>query len=238
MSDASREILRAWLRRELALGSAYLDDQVAHLYSGALGRVVNPLVGIIYRFAQRERILRRARAQMGLLLDLAERWDGTNTRALVESRLEDLLKTEELYMRGKKDHPRFPEVADRLRQAFEGRLESLARIFRARGTTYDELAVSAYPTLEEAMVPIRRQFQIFEELLTLVETEENLLAIPRVIRREILHILRSVYEWYRAEVEMYLRRMYGAQAPATVPTPGSGLAGIQEPPDGGPRAAT
>lgn len=205
--ELNKEILRLWFERQLSVGARYLDDQVAHLYGGVMGAIVNPFVVVFYRFIQRERVLNRARRQLNILLDATEDVEqGLSVDAALDKWTEPLLKTEELYFRCDRDHPDFPQVLPFVREAWRGRLESLARMVRAEGQSFDDLMRSAF-SRAEAEEFWNIQYRVLERLLDLVE-QSDMLKVPKIIRKEVLGLMRTGYAWYRNWMGEEILRIY------------------------------
>lgn len=197
-----------WLHRQLTLGSRYLDDQLAHLYSGVVGALVNPWVVLFYRFVQRERSLRRVRTQMDIFLEATDAVEaGASSEAVLEQHSERLFRTEEIYNRCRTDHPDFPKAAALIRESHRARLASLVRMLRADGASFEEMMRGAF-TRQEAEELWNIQYRVLEQLLALLE-DGDLLKVPGVIRKEVFLTLRGIYEWYRRWMGEEMDRIYG-----------------------------
>lgn len=209
--ELNKEILRLWFERQLTIGARYLDDQVAHLYSGVMGALVNPFVVVFYRFIQRERVLNRARRQLQVLLDATDDVEqGLSVDSALDKWTEMLLKTEELYSRCNRDHPDFPKVLPPIREAWRGRLDSLVRMVRAEGHSFDDIMRNAF-SHAEAEEFWNIQYRVLEGLTDLVEQSE-MLRVPKIIRKEVVGVIRAGYAWYRRWMGEEMARIYASPA--------------------------
>lgn len=214
--EMNREIVRLWFERQIAVGASYLDDQVAHLYGGVMGAVVNPFVVVFYRFIQRERVLNRIRRQLNLLLDATDDVEqGLPVDAALDKWTEPLLKTEELYFRCDRGHPDFPKVLPFVREAWRGRLDSLARMVAAEGQSFDDLMRNAF-SRAEAEEFWNIQYRVMEGLLDLVEQSE-MLRVPKIIRKEVVGVMRAGYAWYRRWMGEEILRIFEGSGGAPAP---------------------
>ncbi|MEM3087453.1 MAG: hypothetical protein QXO51_02360 [Halobacteria archaeon] len=212
--ELNKEILRLWFERQLTVGARYLDDQVAHLYSGAMGAIVNPFVVVFYRFMQRERVLNRARRQLSILLGATDDVEqGLSVDAALDRWTGELLRTEELYVRCDRDHPDFPKVLPFVREAWRGRLDSLVRMVRAEGHSFDDLMRNSF-SRAEAEEFWNIQYRVLERLLDLAEQSE-MLRVPKIIRKEVVGVMRAGYAWYRQWMTEEIRRIYREAGGAT-----------------------
>jgi hypothetical protein len=202
-------LINGRLDRELKRGSEYMDYKVAHMYSGVFGMIVNPLVSLIYKFAARESIIKRAQRQLDLIVSCASKYNGKNLDALVDEHLEEYLNTEEAYVRGNRNHKKFPEVKKILRSAFRARLAAVTEILDGEGETYDDLARSVFPKREQSEKLCNEQLEIAEKLIVMLDEEKDLVRIPSLIRKEVLTMLRSGFEWYKKTLKEELEEMYG-----------------------------
>ena len=202
------KIIRERLDYELELGFKYVDNKVAHLYSGVFGLLVNPIVKFFYTFIARDAIVKRARKQLDVIFQCAGEYDGRNLDKIVDEHFEEYLQTEEVYIRGNRNHPKFREVKKLEREVFKGRLEPIAMLLDGDGETYEELTRSIFPKRGEAEKYCWKQFELADKLIQMVKGERNLVRIPSVIRTEVFAILDSGYAFAKKTLKEQLDGTY------------------------------
>lgn len=208
------DIIRDRLEHEIGLAFAFFENQISRLFPGALGVLLNPLASLLYRVAAKEAVAKRAREQLEIYLECAERFDGGNLDSLVKENFDRFLKTEELYARGNRKHPRWKEVVALEREIFRGRIEPLVRLAReGRGESYEELTRTAFPSRREAEEVLERQLELGEKLIDLVRKEPGLAPIPSMLRETVLKLLGTGVEFARQTLEEQLDAAYGPLSP-------------------------
>lgn len=204
------DLIRDRLEHEIRLMLRFMDHQVGRLFSGPLGFFLNPLVRLFYHFAAQEAAIRRARLQLELYLECASKFDGRNLDKLVAENFERFLKTEEIYARGNRNHPKWKAVLAIERATFQGRLEPLVRLAReGRGETYEELTRAAFPSRKEAEEVLECQFELGEKLIDLVRKEPGLVPIPSMFRETVLNLLGTGVEFARHTLKEQMDAAYG-----------------------------
>lgn len=204
------DLIRDRLEFEIGIMLKFVENQVGNLFPGPLGVLLNPLARLFYRFAAQEAAIRRAREQLELYLECASEYDGKNLDRLVAVNFDRFLKTEEIYARGNRRHPRWKEVLSVEREIFRGRLEPLVRLAReGRGETYDDLCRSAFPSRKEAEEVLERQLEMGENLLALIRKEPGLVPIPSILRETVLGMLGAGVGFARKTLKEQLDQTYG-----------------------------
>lgn len=212
--DRNMDIIRDRLGFEIDIMLKFVENQVGNLFPGPLGVLLNPLARLFYHFAAQEAAIRRAREQLELYLECARKFDGKNLDRLVADNFDRFLRTEEIYARGNKRHPRWKDVLSAEKEIFRGRLEPLVRLAReGRGDTYEELSRSAFPSRKEAEEVLERQLEMGEELLALIRKEPGLVPIPAILRETVLRMLGTGVEFARKTLREQMDQTYGNRSP-------------------------
>lgn len=212
--DRNLRLVRERLDRELDHGTAYVEDRIADLVAGPAGVLVNPAAKLVYRWIGERAVKRRTRRQLGVVADLARDLDEAPASELVERRREDLLATEEVYVRGRESHDRFDEVVDILQPLHVQRLQVVGTLLReGEGETYPELVRSVYDR-EEIEAVVEDHFERTWDLLALVREERALLPIPPGLRDPVWTLVEDTVAWYEERMKGQLADIFDGAAEA------------------------
>lgn len=217
--DRNLRLVRERLDRELDHGTAFVEDRIADLVPGPAGVLVNPAAKLVYRWIGERAVKRRTRRQLDVVADLARDLDEAPASELVEGRGEELLATEEVYVRGRESHDRFGEVVDILQPLHVQRLQVVGTLLReGEGETYPELVRSVYDR-EEIEAVVEDHFERTWDLLSLVREEGALLPIPPGFRDPVWTLVEDTVAWYEERMHGQLADIFeAAEADARVQT--------------------
>lgn len=213
--ERNRRLVRQRLDRELERGTDYVEDRLADLVSGPAGLLVNPAAKLIYRWIGEKAVKRRTRRQLEIVADLAEDLGEASPEELVDRNLDTLMETEELGVRGRESHDRFPEVRSTIRDLLVQRLRVIGTLLReGRGETYPEIVRSVYD--RDDVEPVTRDhFERTRELLSLVRSEPALLPVPPGFSDPLWTLVEDTVDWYEDRLETQFDEIFGPAAEAT-----------------------
>ena len=211
INEKNIPIIKKQLDHELDLAFKYIDNKIANLYSGVVGFFINPIVKFFYNFIARDQVVKRARKQLAVIIDCASKYNGKNLDKIIDENFERYLKTEEIYMRGNRRHPKFKEVIEIEREIFKGRLMPILKLLEGKGKNYGELTLSVFPKRKDAEKHVWKQLEYAEQLIKLAKKERDLIRIPSMIRNEVFAILDSGYIFAKKTLKEQLDEMYGPE---------------------------
>lgn len=210
--ERNLELVRARLERELEEGTDFVEDRLTDLVSGPAAVVLNPAAKLLYRWIGEKAVKRRTREQLEVVAELARDLDEHTPEELVDRDLDRLLETEELYVRGRSSHDRFPEVEETLRDLLVQRLRVMGTLLReGEGETYPEVVRSVYDRSDVEPVTddhLRRT----RDLMGMVRSEPTLLPVPPGLRDPLWSLVGDTLDWYEARLEDQYDDIFGARA--------------------------
>ena len=194
MESPSLTIVDLWLREELEAALRF----VARNLRGEI-----PIPGL--RGFLADLLVDRAR-KLGLkkidyLLETAEGPPATDG-------WREYAQLQEVYRRARKDHPRFPDLEELLKQAYQRASEMVARLLKAEGGTMEELLRGAYPARKGALEAIQRELEAFDKLLDLMARNPDLVAFPGPVRGPWLRLARQTADFSRERLVRFVEEAY------------------------------
>ena len=158
-------------------------------YSGIWGFLLNRLIAWSFDFFLTPDIRKKAIKQFEIYINAAKEYTGNNEEIL-EKYFDTYLINDIGYIRCKRNHPKFPELEERMKKSLLLRVTGTKKLLESEGETHDELLKNAHPNKNEALKSILMQLENAEENLNFA-IEEKMLKISSMIRDSTIKILRK-----------------------------------------------
>lgn len=208
----NERLMRAYLERELQASRDFLEERVRHLFTGALA-LLNPVAHALWHALGEAEIRRRIHRQFDVLAAAARLADSDGLEAAVARWWPDVREHEEIVHRGRRDHPRFPEVERVLHDAFRRRVDAVRPVFgcQADVADYDALVRAGYPDRDAAMAQVARDVAVVRRVVGIVRAEPDLLRFPRPLLPHLFRLIEETSAWYEKRAEAEFARIYAGK---------------------------
>lgn len=204
----ARDIIMNDFDRELQESFEYLEQKLAGSFGGPLGKLIHKVADELFSWFIRMGGTERGRRSFEMILDEAAKVSGGNLSQVVDQALEHYLKLNEMFVRADKKHASIGRMRAALKKEFEARMKIYAPLMKEEAASYAELVRKAFPTREGIGRLMDEQFAATEEVLDMLESENGLIRIPAVVRKPVLKIVRSSYQFMRQRIEAGTDRIY------------------------------
>lgn len=219
--DQRAHLVRERTLREIRAASDWAEGHLGHLFPGFLGAILNPLAKRIYHTIGREEVISRTQEQMDLLIIAARDLQHHDLEDVVARHLFEAFHTEEIYVRGHRDHPAFEDVERVLEELFRDRVRVVGQLLNeGHGATYDELVASVF-TRKDVEATLGRQFEGGEGLLRILDEHPEVVGMPHAVRGPILNLVEGAFDWYGERLRGQLDEIFGDDAPEGDASPAS-----------------
>ncbi|NVM31997.1 MAG: hypothetical protein HWN65_24365 [Candidatus Helarchaeota archaeon] len=111
----------------------------------------------------------------------------------MEKYFDEYLKNDPAYARIKKNHPKTPEITERIKGQFLLLVKRANNLLNSEGETYYDLIFDAYKTKEAAEKAYKELMRDTEENVEFT-IENKLLKISSLVRKPIIKIVRKELE--------------------------------------------
>ncbi|MHA1783788.1 MAG: hypothetical protein ACTSVE_01190, partial [Candidatus Helarchaeota archaeon] len=133
-------------------------------------------------------------------------YDGDDEKVL-EKYFEKYMKNDVGYTRCKRNHPKFPELREKMKKSLILRVKGTKQLLLSEGETYDELFKNAYSNKEEALESILNQLKNAEDNLEFAFSNK-MLDISSLIIGPTMKILRKEIEFGKNYFKEKVKELY------------------------------
>ncbi|MHA1231121.1 MAG: hypothetical protein ACTSRP_09705 [Candidatus Helarchaeota archaeon] len=191
----SKKILRKQLIYELELGNKNLKKKISHMHKGITGFFLNPIYRAMYDWFIGPEITRDMIAQIDIMLDAAELLPGNEENQDFWSKwTKKYCDIDPWLKRCNKSHPVYKEVLDMFWQGFHDSVVEFHKCLQVKADNYEELARKTF-TKEELKENFESSLRVTRETMEKIIYTKNLLKIPRLIRKDVIKMMKIGFEY-------------------------------------------
>ncbi|NVM27326.1 MAG: hypothetical protein HWN65_00680 [Candidatus Helarchaeota archaeon] len=161
-------------------------------YSGVWGLLFNRIIVLIYKLFFSSEIRKKVLSQFELILEVGKEYD-ENPEEILDKYFDEYLKNDPAYARIEKNHPKTPEIVERIKHQFLLLVKRANNLLNSEGETYYDLIFDAYKTkdaAEKAYTELMRNTEDHVEFAI----KNKLLKISSLVRKPIIKIVRKELE--------------------------------------------
>ena len=204
------EIIRAEVEKELDLGFRHAEYEMEKLHGGLMGSVVTPLIKFVYFFAARDKIREMGHRQLNIMVKCVSGCGGTNLSEVLKRNFNEYIKHDETYIRCDRTHSKAMELEEIIWEIYRSRVEAMSVIAHGHGKSYDELVRNAMGK-GDAKRLLGKNLQYTRRMLSLIETERNLLDIPAVGRSDVIKMLNISFDYAQKRLDSRIDEIFGGK---------------------------
>lgn len=215
MTDArarNERLLRDYLNAELLSARDFLEHRLAHLFTGFLGKLVNPVAKALYHAIGEHEVRKRIHQQLDVVAAACRDAEKEGLEAAIAKHTPRSLATEEVVHRGNKHHPRFPEVEKLLADAFAWRVRAIGPLLAHEGAVerYDDLLRAVYPDRTVPERVVMDHVALARKVTAIIRAEPKLLHFPSALMGHLFPVVDDVTDWYERRARAEFDRLYRA----------------------------
>jgi len=192
------------MERSFEIGKKLIDTE---LDAGMLNFVVKPVVKAFYSYWTNNDARIGTLQQIKTTLNCGkELLSNGYTKELFEKTIEkyfpSYLKGDQTYRQCKKSHKNFKRLVEITRECFETQVEDTVSMLKVQDEnikTYDDLCRAVFKTKDEAYKSLKRQLDLNEKGIKIVEEDPSILKIMTG-RNIIVKVLRKGFEITKQEL--------------------------------------
>ncbi len=199
--DKKRDLILEKFMEEFDIGMKYMKDQVRHnLYDGLTGWLLNPIASWLYKIFVAPSIRDHALDNFNTLLECAQEFNGNevcmdSAIKIIEERFDELTENDPSYQRFDKKHEKAEEMIQLIKEGFAQQLLLTKKLIDSPGETYEEIIRNAFKTRNTFMQFTDEQLENTLRGLNLLVTENKLLKVPSLIKKQTQRLLRKGYDY-------------------------------------------
>lgn len=206
--ERKKKIVLEELERGIKSYGEYLERKINERFSGLIGLAIRRVARRLFEWVMKGGVISRLRKNYEFVLDACEEVDGKSVEDVVKEKGKEYLSSNEVYLRANKGAAKIKELEKLLLQEFGIRLKIYSRIIKAEGNDYPELVRNAFREKNELKKLVRKEFELVDRALELMESERDLLRIPAGMRAPLLRIFSSSSHFLREKMLEDVDRIY------------------------------
>ena len=150
--------------------------------------------------------------QKKFILQVASQWDGTEEKfePLIDENFKPFLKSDGNYTNFRKRHKKFEEAKELLKDTFRHKVFNDYHVLQGTGETYEDILKSGIPTKEEVLKLMNKEVTLYEKLCDLLKNNRGIVAVPGIIRIDIIEASIKFYEIIKVHLKEEIERIYGS----------------------------
>lgn len=195
--EKNKKLIMDEFDKELEAGVEYLEERLSSHFGGLIGAAIRRVSRQLFSWFVSVGGMERGRKGFEYTIDKARDVEKKSIEEVVEKGRGQYLRHHELYIRSKKSHPSFQDLTEALTEEFRTRLIIYAPLVAAEGEDYAGLVRSAYPEGKDLKARVREHLASTEKVLSLVESADGLLGIPRLLKDPVLKVVRSSFSFMK-----------------------------------------